>query len=364
LKELKSKNVTNWAIFAINPKTNEVLLYIWSKNFYAKDIDWQVNVLKSLRQPWSTMKPFLYLLALEEWAGINDFLVDIENQYDSFQENKVYVSENYTLKEYWLVRLKKALWNSLNNASVRLARELWLQKVYDFYKSYGFDLPESPEFYGYSLVLGNPSITLIDLVYSYSKLLDFSDPNKFLLYQILLNPDNRDISFGVNSILNTSIPQAVKTWTSSNFRDNLVFSYHPDFVLWVWVGNNDNSSMIWVTGITWAGYIWHQIIEEAIRLGYIKNNDKWLMINDKWNVELWNFNWGTSSDNLLNESSDIIQKSYCLDINCFRKELDFDKVDKEYFSRIADWVYDERDVFGRLSDEEREYLEVLGFGLK
>jgi hypothetical protein len=61
------------------------------------------------------------------------------------------------------------------------------------------------------LVLGNPSITLIDLVYSYSKLLYFSDPNKFLLYQILSNPDNRDISFGVNSILNTSIPQAVKT---------------------------------------------------------------------------------------------------------------------------------------------------------
>ncbi|MDR2411516.1 MAG: hypothetical protein LBD88_02845 [Candidatus Peribacteria bacterium] len=56
-------------------------------------------------------------------------------------------------------------------------------------------MPETPEYYGYSLVLGNPSITLIDLVYSYSKLLDFTDLNKFLLYQILSNPDNRDISF-------------------------------------------------------------------------------------------------------------------------------------------------------------------------
>jgi membrane carboxypeptidase/penicillin-binding protein PbpC len=56
-------------------------------------------------------------------------------------------------------------------------------------------LPESPEYYGYSLVLGNPSITLMDLVYSYSKLLDLDDTNKFLLYQILSNPDNRDISF-------------------------------------------------------------------------------------------------------------------------------------------------------------------------
>jgi membrane carboxypeptidase/penicillin-binding protein PbpC len=48
----------------------------------------------------------------------------------------------------------------------------------------------------------------------------------------------------VNSILNTSIYQAVKTGTSSNFRDNLVVSYHGDFVLGVWIGNNDNSSMI------------------------------------------------------------------------------------------------------------------------
>lgn len=352
LNELKSKNVTNWAIFAINPETWEILLYVWSRDFNSKEIDWQVNVLKSLRQPWSTMKPFLYLLALKEWAGVNDLLIDIENQYDSFQEDKVYISENYTLKEYWLVRLKKALWNSLNNASVRLAKELWLQKVYNFYKEYGFNLPENPEYYGYSLVLGNPSITLIDLVYSYSKLLNFNDSSKVLLYDILSNPDNRDISFWVNSILNTSIYQAVKTWTSSNFRDNLVVSYHPDFVLWVWIGNNDNSPMIWVTWITGAGYIWHQIIEEAIQLWYIKNND----IN-----QLRSSDWKTPSDNILNKSSDIVQKPYCLDLNCFRQELNFDKANKEYFSKILSWIYDERDVFLGLVREEKEYLEVLGF---
>jgi len=62
-------------------------------------------------------------------------------------------------------------------------------------------------------------------------LLDFKNINKFLLYDILSDSDNRDISFGVNSILNTSISQAVKTGTSSDFRDNLVVSYHPDLVL-------------------------------------------------------------------------------------------------------------------------------------
>ena len=95
----------------------------------------------------------------------------MQGQYESFQEGKVYISENYSLKEYGLVRLKKALGNSFNNASVRLARELGLERVYDFYKSYGFDFPFAAEHYGYSLVLGNAEMTLEHLVGAYTKLL-------------------------------------------------------------------------------------------------------------------------------------------------------------------------------------------------
>jgi hypothetical protein len=46
------------------------------------------------------LKPFLYLLALESGADIDKFLIDIESQYNSFRKNKVYISENYSLKEY------------------------------------------------------------------------------------------------------------------------------------------------------------------------------------------------------------------------------------------------------------------------
>mgnify|MGYP001766006160 FL=1 len=339
LEKLKQKNVTNAAVFAINPKTREIIIYEWSRDFYSREIDGQVNVIKSERQPWSTMKPFLYLMALENWAWINSMLLDVESEYNSFSEGKTYISNNYSLKEYWLVRLKNSLWNSLNNATVRLAFHLWLENVYNFYKDYWFDLKESPEYYGYSLVLWNPSIKLQDLVYSYSKLLDLKDKNKFLLYNILSDPDNRDISFWVNSILNTSIPQAVKTGTSSNFKDNVIISYHPDFVLWVWVWNNDNSSMIWVTGITWAWYIWHQIIEEAIRLGYI-----------------YDYNFDIPEG--------IEKKSYCLDLSCFRKEVNFDKDSINYYSRIADNVYDNRDLYEKLSDFEKQKLLDLWFYLK
>ncbi len=333
LDELKDKNVTNWAIFAMNPKTREVLIYQWSRDFNSREIDGQVNVIESLRQPGSTMKPFLYLLALENWANPDDLVLDLESQYNSFVDWKTYISNNYSLKEYWLVRFKKALWNSLNNASVRLAREIGLDNVYEFYKKYNFNLDKDPEHYWYSLVLWNPSIKLSELVKSYIKLIpDWVDKDKFLLYDILSDPDNRDLSFWVNSILNTSIYQAVKTWTSSDFRDNLIISYHPDFVIWIWIGNNDNSSMIWVTWITWAWYVWHNIIEKAIELDYIRDT--------KIIVPEWIYEW-----------------EYCLDEKCFRKELIYKKDSTQYSSRIWDNKYSRSDIYEKITNEEIDRLK-------
>jgi len=55
------------------------------------------------------MKPFLYLMALEKGYGINNLLLDIESEYNSFSQDKTYISNNYSLKEYGLVRFKNAL---------------------------------------------------------------------------------------------------------------------------------------------------------------------------------------------------------------------------------------------------------------
>lgn len=365
LDDLKWKNVTNWAFVVYNPKTMEVLAYAGSSDFYSENIDGEVDVIRSPRQLWSSIKPFLYLEALKSGANPDDFLVDMESEYNSFQEWKVYISENYSLKEYGLVRFKKAIWNSLNNASVRLARELWLDKVWQFFKDYGIDLDFSPEHYWYSLVLWNPSISLENLVLSYRNLLpDYKiknydlnfiydeenwkavynysktevDRDKFLLYDILSDPDNRDISFWVNSILNTSIYQAVKTWTSSDFRDNVIVSYHPDLIVWVWIWNNDNSSMIWVTGITWAWYLWHQIVEKAIEL--------WIITNQEYEIP-----------------ESLERSEYCLDINCFRKEMIYKKSWKDYKSSIIDNKYYVSDIFEKLSDFEKEKLFDMGFDL-
>ena len=347
LDQLADKNVTNAAVYAINPKNWETLIYQASRDFNSKNIDGEVDVIASQRQMWSTLKPFLYALALEKSAGSESFLVDLDTQYESFQWDKSYTSSNYNLKNYGLVRLKKALWNSLNNASVRLVKHFGLYESFDWYEKLWFDFEYQAEHYGYSFVLWSPSMSLKSLVENYTKLIPWeknkiiSEGTKFLLYDILSDPDNRDLSFWVNSILNTSIPMAVKTGTSSNFRDNVVISYHPDLIIWVWVGNNDNSPMRWVTGITWAGYIWHQIAEKSIELWYIQNTK-------------------------INIPQNISQTNYCLDLKCFRKEnIYINSTNKQaYFSAIAEDIYDSRDIFIYTSQEEKNLLEDMGFKKK
>lgn len=66
LHTLAPKHVTNAALIAVRPDTREVILYEGSRDFEDIWIDGQVDVLRSLNQMGSTMKPFLYLLALKQ----------------------------------------------------------------------------------------------------------------------------------------------------------------------------------------------------------------------------------------------------------------------------------------------------------
>jgi len=80
----------------------------------------------------------------------------------------------------------------------------------------------------------------------------------YLLTDILKDNEARTPAFGSKSAL--VIPGhsevAVKTGTSNNLRDNLTVGYTQDYLVAVWVGNNDNSPMSHVvSGVTGAAPI-------------------------------------------------------------------------------------------------------------
>jgi len=94
--------------------------------------------------------------------------------------------------------------------------------------------------------------------------------NPLIAYQltdILADNYARTPAFGPNSLLVIPGHQvAVKTGTTNDKRDNWTIGYTKDYVVVVWVGNNDNSPMSAVaSGITGASPIWHHIIVELLK---------------------------------------------------------------------------------------------------
>jgi len=358
LTRLEGKNVTNGALYVVQPQSGDILVWQGSRDFHSRSIDGQVNVLTQRRQLGSALKPFIYLYAFSQGAHPDQLTVDLEKDFDSAKDDEFYRPLNYGLREGGVMPLKMALANSFNIASVRLLDHLGLQETYSFLEDLGLDFNFDAHHYGLSLALGSPDLTMQNVADTYGLLAndgininshlirsvgDNSETEKlpldpqplkrgetspafedniagFYLFQTLSKALNRRRSFGTNSILNTSIPFAVKTGTTKNFHDNWTFGYHPDLVVAAWVGNNDNSPMIDVDGITGAGPIWHRTVEAAIEAGYVTHRE-------------------------YPQPSTLSSQQKCLNSSCSRTELVYQEEGQEWYSELESGHFCLEDFF-------------------
>ena len=146
-------------------------------------------------------------------------------------------------------------------------------------------LSKYPNYYGLGIVLGNGEVTMWELAHAYLVLarggtqipLKIQSKNQetqstivlderivYLINDVLSDNNARDLSFGLNSPLSQSFPAAVKTGTSTNYRDNWTIGHTPDYLVAVWVGNFDGSPMQNVSGVSGAGPIWHRVMKEVV----------------------------------------------------------------------------------------------------
>ena len=323
---LESENIQNGAVYIKENKTGKILAYIGNRR--EKRSGSLIDMIEEKRSVGSVLKPFVYKLAIENGADGESLLLDDTKVYETENTQKKYIPENYVPKSYGPIRLKEALWNSLNIATVRLSEKLGIGKIADFYKTHDLYLDHDPGYYGYGISLGSVELSLENIIEWYKKLSDLSDPSNFLIYQILSDKRNRAKTFGYSSILNTSLPMAVKTGTSTDFRDNWTIGYNPDITIWVWIGNADGSSMQDVSGVTGAGPIFHQIAEMMIKKKYIRNE-------------------------LIPLPISIIENYRCLDSSCFQKEHTYSKKWNSQKSILRENIYYESDFFIPLTLEEK-----------
>jgi penicillin-binding protein 1C len=286
LSNLKFYHVTNAAVLLVDNHTGDVLAYAGSADYFNYDHSGQVDGIRALRQPGSTLKPFLYLLAMEEGFHPATLISDLPTHYR--MPEGVYSPKNYSESFHGPVRLREALANSLNVPAVRTLAKIGVDKFLTRLREYRFDsLGETADHYGVGLALGGAEVSLYELTRAYSCLarsgnfhslreiskLDgkrFSsssgnrkislDQYNYLIAHILSDHYARTSEFGFRSVLNLPFPCAVKTGTSFRFCDNWTVGYTTDFTLGVWVGNFDHSPMMRVSGITGAGPLFAKIM--------------------------------------------------------------------------------------------------------
>lgn len=328
IESLEWKNVTNASILIKNPKDNTILAYIG--NIYPNE---EIDMITRRRSIGSLLKPFVYLIALRSGADSEDYIIDDKIPYETEINGKYYIPENYNPKSYGPIRLREALGNSLNAATVKVTDTIGVSKIYEELRNFWISLDHDVGYYGYGISLGTVEVSMENIVESYKNLLNTNDPDIWQIGEILKDSRNRAKTFGISSILNTSIPMSVKTGTSTDFRDNWTISYSPDAIIGVWVGNSDGSSMGDVSGVTGAGPIWHQIVEHMI--------EKWMIKNQK-----------------ITPPPPLHQIPICLDKNCSRKELLYSKKSESPKSRPSEWIYYISDFFWDISQEEMEKWQI------
>ena len=126
----------------------------------------QVNGAVARRSPGSTLKPFLYAMAMDQGRLVPDsYILDIPTDFAG------YVAENYDERYRGRVTVREALITSLNASAVRLLAESGLRDFHHLLRRGGLSTLDRPAgSYGLPLVLGAGEVRLLDLVNLYATL--------------------------------------------------------------------------------------------------------------------------------------------------------------------------------------------------
>ncbi|MUG96042.1 penicillin-binding protein 1C [Scytonema sp. UIC 10036] len=318
ISTLANNNVHHAAALVIDNHTGEVLAYVGSPDYFNEAKLGRNDGVQALRQPGSTLKPFLYELALEK--GVirpNTILADVPAHY-AIPGAKLYSPTDYNKSFLGPVRVRVALANSLNIPAIRALEKVGVPTFLNRLHQLGFEhLTQSPEYYGLGLTLGSGEVSLWELARAYvtmasqgevtpllttfsnfsiqnpkSKIQNPTTSNSSiqnpkskiqnpttshssiqnpkskiqnpttwqLITDMLSDRHARATAFGVDSVLNLPFPTAVKTGTSSNFRDTWTVGFTTDYTVATWVGNFDGDPMRQVSGVTGAAPLWNRIM--------------------------------------------------------------------------------------------------------
>ena len=151
------------AIIAMNPHTGRVLAMAGGRSFSESSFN---RATQAMRQIGSTIKPFVYLAALERGMSPEAMILDAPIV-GLREDNSLWKPENYDRKFLGEVPLRLALETSRNVPAVRLVQQIGVENAIEAAQRFGV-YPDDLQNINLSLALGSGETTLLRLVQGYS----------------------------------------------------------------------------------------------------------------------------------------------------------------------------------------------------
>ena len=293
--------VDDGAVLVIDNRSREVLAWVVGGGGRPAGPRIHIDAVTAPRQPGSALKPLLYGLALD--SGWTAATVIDDSPLAANIGSGLHAYQNYSRRFYGPISLRDALGNSLNIPALKALHFVGASAYLDFLRELGFEnLDEHPDVYGDGLALGNGEVSLYELVQAYAALANgghfrplsalmeagrphlghpapsrrapgglvpdgqvLSEEGASLIANILSDPEARSLEFGRASVLNFQLPTAVKTGTSSDFRDAWAVGFDARHTVGVWMGNLDRTPTRGVTGSTGPAILLRSIFAELSR---------------------------------------------------------------------------------------------------
>ena len=199
----QSHTASTGAIVVMDTETRHVLAMVGSHDFFDQRALGQVNGTLAPRSPGSTLKPFVYALAIEQGLITPETLLfDVPVNYAGYEP----VNYDGTYNGY--VTARQALAASLNVPAVNLSARLKDVTLHAFLKQAGVSTLAPEKKYGLSMVLGGCEVNLLELTTLYAGLANMGE---FRPYQIVVSRQQSSRQLSVVShqsqeILNQSTP--------------------------------------------------------------------------------------------------------------------------------------------------------------
>ena len=287
LAALADANVGQGAVLVADHATGEVLAWVVAGGGDPAGPESHIDPVTTPRQPGSAQKPLLYALALERGATLADVVIDAPLAEDVGDGLHRY--RNYSERYYGPVALREALANSLNIPALKLLHGIGAADYLQFLERLGVtSLDAHPDVYGDGLALGNGEFTLFELVQAYAALANrgravglavlrdepvpprnavVSPETASLIADVLSDAEARSAEFGADSVLTLPVQTAVKTGTSSDYRDAWAVGFDSRFTVGIWMGNLEQTPTGGITGSIGPALLLRSVFAELNRDG-------------------------------------------------------------------------------------------------